>query len=76
MFRLLRLRLVGRGHWPNQVHDHGCCKYAHATLRELSMYLPRIEDRSFREQAPKGMEEWWELMEERGTRTEKPQVVA
>lgn len=45
---------------------------AQATLRELLMYLPRNEDRSFLRQAQKGMAEWWDLMEERGTRTEKP----
>jgi pyruvate dehydrogenase (quinone) len=45
---------------------------AQATLRELLMYLPRNEDRSFLKQAQKGMEEWWKLMEERGTRNDKP----
>lgn len=45
---------------------------AQATLRELLMYLPRNEDRSFLKQAQKGMTEWWKLMEERGTRTSKP----
>lgn len=45
---------------------------AQATLRELLMYLPRNEDRAFLKQAQKGMEEWWDLMEERGTRTSKP----
>lgn len=45
---------------------------AQATLRELLMYLPRNEDRSFLKQAQAGMVEWWKLMEERGTRTEKP----
>ncbi len=52
---------------------------AQATLRELLMYLPRNEDRGFLKQAQQGMEEWWRLMEERGTRTGKPmkpQVVA
>ena len=52
---------------------------AQATLRELLMYLPRNDDRSFLQQAQKGMDEWWDLMEERGTRTDKPmkpQVVA
>jgi pyruvate dehydrogenase (quinone)/pyruvate oxidase len=52
---------------------------AQATLRELLLYLPRNEDRSFLKQAQKGMEDWWNLMEERGTRTDKPmkpQVVA
>lgn len=45
---------------------------AQATLRELLMYLPRNEDRSFLKQAQAGMVDWWKLMEERGTRTEKP----
>jgi pyruvate dehydrogenase (quinone) len=45
---------------------------AQATLRELLMYLPRNEDRSFLKQAQAGMVEWWKLMEERGTRNEKP----
>lgn len=45
---------------------------AQATLRELLMYLPRNEDRAFLKQAQAGMAEWWKLMEERGTRTEKP----
>ncbi|HJS74125.1 MAG TPA: thiamine pyrophosphate-dependent enzyme, partial [Vicinamibacteria bacterium] len=50
--------------------------------RTLSMLLPllaRKEDRGFLEQAQSGMREWWELMEERGTRPDKPmkpQVVA
>src|SRR5438093_8695396 len=37
------------------------------------------QDRSFLEEAQKGMKEWWKLMEERGTRADKPmkpQVVA
>ncbi len=52
---------------------------AKATLRELLMYLPRNEDRTFLQTAQKGMDDWWELMEQRGTRTDKPmkpQVVA
>jgi pyruvate dehydrogenase (quinone) len=52
---------------------------AKATLKELLPLLNRKEDRSFLENAQKGMKEWWELMEERGTRTDKPmkpQVVA
>lgn len=52
--------------------DIGLVGDAQATLRELLMYLPRNEDRSFLRQAQQGMEEWWDLMEERGTRTEKP----
>ncbi len=59
--------------------DYGLVGDAQATLRELLMYLPRNEDRAFLQQAQKGMEDWWALMEERGTRTTKPmkpQVVA
>lgn len=52
--------------------DLGLVGDAQATLRELLMYLPRNEDRTFLKQAQKGMKEWWDLMEERGTRTEKP----
>lgn len=52
--------------------DIGLAGDAQATLRELLMYLPRNEDRSFLKQAQKGMEEWWKLMEERATRTSKP----
>jgi pyruvate dehydrogenase (quinone) len=49
------------------------------TLQMLLPLLARKEDRSFLEEAQKGMEEWWQLMEERGTRDDhpmKPQVVA
>jgi pyruvate dehydrogenase (quinone) len=52
---------------------------ARATLAELSALLDRREDRSFLEQAQKGVRAWWELMEQRGTASElpmKPQVVA
>lgn len=48
----------------------------------LQALLPRLEhkeDRSFLEKAQKGYKEWMELMEERGTRKDKPmkpQVVA
>lgn len=48
-------------------------------LRALIPLLQRKDDRSFLEQAQTGMQEWWELMQERGTRTDipmKPQVVA
>src|SRR5207244_1502735 len=41
--------------------------------------LGRKEDRSFLESAQEGMRKWWALMEERGTRQDKPmkpQVVA
>jgi pyruvate dehydrogenase (quinone)/pyruvate oxidase len=59
--------------------DHGLVGDAQATLRELLMLLSRNPDRTFLKQAQKGAEEWWKLMEERGTRTTKPmkpQVVA
>jgi pyruvate dehydrogenase (quinone)/pyruvate oxidase len=52
------------------------------SARVLRALLPRLEyhaDRSFLEKAQKGMQEWRELMAERGTRTDapmKPQVVA
>lgn len=49
------------------------------TLRELLPLLHRRDDRSFLEKAQSGMKEWMGLMEERGTRRDrpmKPQVVA
>jgi pyruvate dehydrogenase (quinone)/pyruvate oxidase len=49
------------------------------TLQALIPMLQRHEDRRFLEQAQAGMREWWQLMEERGTRSDvpmKPQVVA
>src|SRR5215831_11692229 len=49
------------------------------TLRELIPLLRRKEDRSFLQAAQAGMKDWWEVMEERGTRRDKPmkpQVVA
>ncbi len=49
------------------------------TLKKLLPLLERKADRSFLEIAQKGMQEWMTLMEERGTRTDKPlkpQVVA
>lgn len=52
---------------------------AKETLRMLAPLLKRNEDRRFLHQAQKGMKEWWELMQERATRTDKPmkpQVVA
>ena len=52
--------------------DHGLVGDAKATLREWLMYLPRNDDRAFLRDAQQGMEEWWELMKERGTRTDKP----
>ena len=49
------------------------------TLQMLLPLLDRHADRSFLQKARKGMEEWWELMEDQGTRKDmpmKPQVVA
>ncbi|HEY8150327.1 MAG TPA: thiamine pyrophosphate-dependent enzyme [Vicinamibacteria bacterium] len=52
---------------------------ASATLRQLLPLLACKEDRSFLRKAQEGMKEWLALMEERGTRRDrpmKPQVVA
>jgi pyruvate dehydrogenase (quinone) len=49
------------------------------TLRALVPLLGRNEDRRFLDKAQASMREWWQLMEERGTRDDvpmKPQVVA
>ncbi len=49
------------------------------TLQQLLPMLRRRESRDFLEKAQKGLKEWWNLMEERGTRMDKPmkpQVVA
>jgi pyruvate dehydrogenase (quinone)/pyruvate oxidase len=49
------------------------------TLELLLPWIEWKEDRSFLEQAQAAMHEWWALMEERGTRQDKPmkpQVVA
>jgi pyruvate dehydrogenase (quinone)/pyruvate oxidase len=49
------------------------------TLAALVPLLTRKEDRRFLATAQEGMREWWKLMEERGTRPDKPmkpQVVA
>jgi pyruvate dehydrogenase (quinone) len=49
------------------------------TLQALIPMLKRHDDRRFLESAQRGMGEWWKLMEERGTRNDKPmkpQVVA
>jgi pyruvate dehydrogenase (quinone) len=49
------------------------------TLQELLPLLERKQDRRFLEQAQHRMQDWWKLMEERGTRMDKPmkpQVVA
>ena len=42
------------------------------TLEALLPMLNRHEDRSFLEKAQEGTKDWWKLMEERGTRTDKP----
>ncbi|KAF0096256.1 MAG: pyruvate oxidase [Puniceicoccaceae bacterium 5H] len=50
-----------------------------ATLAALKPYLLRKNDRSYLEKRQKETHEWWQLMEKRGTRQEKPmkpQVVA
>lgn len=50
-----------------------------STLRELIPLLKRKEDRRFLQAAQAGMKDWWELMEKRATRRDKPmkpQVVA
>lgn len=50
-----------------------------ACLHALLPLLAHHENRKFLQQAQKGMREWWKLMEERGTRRDrpmKPQVVA
>jgi pyruvate dehydrogenase (quinone)/pyruvate oxidase len=50
-----------------------------ATLRELLPLLPQNPDRSFLQQAQAGMHEWWQLMDERASRSDtpmKPEVVA
>jgi pyruvate dehydrogenase (quinone)/pyruvate oxidase len=52
--------------------DVGLAGDAKATLRQLLPQLQRHEDRSFLEEAQRGTREWWALMEERGTSTDKP----
>jgi pyruvate dehydrogenase (quinone)/pyruvate oxidase len=59
--------------------DIGLAGDARSTLRELLRFLKRNDDRTFLEKAQADMEEWWSLMEERGTsddRPMKPPVVA
>jgi pyruvate dehydrogenase (quinone) len=49
------------------------------TLRELIPLLHKKEDQSFLKAAQAGMKDWWEVMEQRATRRDKPmkpQVVA
>jgi pyruvate dehydrogenase (quinone) len=45
---------------------------AGATLAALRPLLTRNPDRSFLTQAQEGMKQWWDLMAERGTRTDTP----
>jgi pyruvate dehydrogenase (quinone) len=62
--------------YPTEVGLVGDSRRALAALLPL---LQRNEDRRFLKQAQSAMQEWWQLMEERGTRTDvpmKPQVVA
>jgi pyruvate dehydrogenase (quinone) len=59
--------------------DVGLAGDARATLAELLPLLSRNEDRSFLEQAQTGMQQWRELMRERGTSDDlpmKPEVPA
>lgn len=49
------------------------------TLQQLLPLINYHEDRAFLKKAQRGMRQWWDLMEERGTRPDKPmkpQVVA
>jgi pyruvate dehydrogenase (quinone) len=49
------------------------------TLRSLIPLLKRNQNRAFLEKAQAGMKRWWKVMEERGTRRDKPmkpQVIA
>ncbi|KOP24807.1 pyruvate oxidase [Hapalosiphon sp. MRB220] len=49
------------------------------TLQAILSLVEAKEDKSFLEKAQSGMKDWWKLMEERGTRQDKPmkpQVVA
>jgi pyruvate dehydrogenase (quinone)/pyruvate oxidase len=52
--------------------DVGLCGDAAATLRALLPLLSRNDDRGFLAQAQEGMREWWALMEQRGTSTDRP----
>jgi pyruvate dehydrogenase (quinone) len=59
--------------------DAGLAGDAKATLHALLPLLERNADRAFLEQAQRGMQQWWALMEQRGTCTDvpmKPQVPA
>ncbi len=52
--------------------DAGLAGESKQTLKYLIPLLKRKEDQSFLEKAQEGMKEWWDLMEERGTRKDKP----
>lgn len=57
----------------------GLVRNSRDVLRALIPMVQRKDDRSFLETAQKGMKDWWDLMEERGTRANmpmKPQVVS
>lgn len=59
--------------------DVGLVGDSASTLQELIPLLRRKDDRSFLNAAQAGMKDWWEVMEKRGTRADKPmkpQVVA
>jgi len=55
--------------YPADVGLHGDCQ---RVLRELLPQIQRKQDRSFLESAQKDMEKWRQLMEKRGTRTDRP----
>ena len=59
--------------------DVGVVGDAYRCLSELLPLLERNRHRGFLDDAQAGMRKWWKLMEERGTRTDKPikpQVIA
>src|SRR5947209_15394007 len=59
--------------------DLGLTGDCRQVLQSLLPLVPRKQDRSFLEEAQKGMQQWEELLAERGTRSDrpmKPQVVA
>ncbi len=62
--------------YPAEIGLHGDCRRVLAALLSL---VERKQDRTFLRKAQKGMENWRQILEERGTRTDmpmKPQVVA
>jgi pyruvate dehydrogenase (quinone)/pyruvate oxidase len=52
--------------------DVGLVGDTRQTLRQILPMIRRNEDRSFLKKAQDGMQDWWKLMEERGTRKDKP----